>query len=351
MKKINIIFVIVLVLLTGFFLKIGLTKSSNKEKDIKKKSHKKVDAYVVSPSLLISGITVTGSLVAFDEVELKNEVAGRVVKVNLPEGQFVRKGTLLVKLFDDDLQAGLRKLKAQQAIQQRIYERQKQLLQVNGISQNDYEQTLLQLNSISADIAEQKALIRKMEICAPFDGTIGLRNVSIGAFVSASTQLATIRTNQKLKLDFYVPEKYSGFITNGMTVNFTMYDGTKTFNAKVIATEHGIEEATRNLKVRAIVTNPSKELVPGAFANVHLQFGKNMNALMIPTQAIIPNQENKQVIIAKHGKAHFVNVRTGIRESSKIEIVEGLQTRDTIMTSGILFLKEGTKLSYSSITK
>lgn len=351
MKKIKILIVAILLLLTAFFIKVGLTKSNDKKQNSKEKVHKKVDAFVVTPSLLVSEITVTGSLAAYNDVDLKNEVAGRVVKVNLQEGKFVRKGTLLVKLYDDDLQATLRKLRSQLAIQRRIYKRQTELIKVNGISQNDYEQTLLQVKTINADIAEEKALIRKTEVRAPFDGTIGLRDISVGAVVSSSTLLATIRTNHKIKLDFYVPEKYSSEVVNGMKVNFTMYNGDKLYNAIVVATEHGIDDTTRNLKVRALITTYSKELVPGAFANVILKFGENPKALMIPTQAIIPQEGDKTVIVARNRKAHFVSIKTGIRKSSRIEVTEGLSPGDTIMSTGLLFLKEGAKLSYSTITK
>lgn len=349
MKKISIIIAVILVLLSAFFIKVGFTKSGDKKREGKEKVQKKIDATIVSSSYLSSDITVTGSLEAYNNVELKNEVAGRIIKVNLPEGKFVRKGTLLVKLYDEDLQAALMKMKSQLEIQRRILQRQTQLLKVNGISQNDYEQTVLQINSITADIAEEKAMIRKTEVRAPFDGTIGLRNISIGAVVSANTLLATIRTNQKIKLDFYVPEKYSSIITTGMKISFTMANNEKTYYAKVIATEHGIEDTTRNLKVRAIMESSSKELIPGAFANVNLQLKNNPKALMIPSHAIIPEEENKSVIIARHGKAHFVEITTGIRKSSMVEVTRGLAEGDTLITSGILFLKEGDKLKYSSI--
>lgn len=348
-KKTNIWIAVILLLLTAFFLKVGFTKTKDKKQDSKEKVQKKVDAFITKPSLLISEITVTGSLMAYDEVDLKNEVAGRVVRINLPEGKFVRKGTLLVKLYDDDLQATLKKLQSQLAIQERIYKRQTELVKVNGISQNDYEQTLLQVNTIKADIAEEKALIRKTEVQAPFDGVIGLKNISIGAVVSSSTLLATIRTSNKLKLDFYVPEKYGPEITTGMKVKFTMYNEDKSYDATVIATEKGIDNTTRNLKVRAVITASSKELIPGAFANVQLRLGENPHALMIPSQAIIPQEGEKSVIVARKGKAHFVKIKTGIRKSSKVEVTEGLEPGDTIISSGILFLKEDSKLSYSTI--
>ncbi|BEG99186.1 efflux RND transporter periplasmic adaptor subunit [Bacteroides sedimenti] len=351
-KKLNTSVGVTLILLTLFFFYIGFFKSTDKKQEKKERTEKKVDAFIVTPSLLVSDITVTGSLLAFDEVDLKNEVAGRVIKINLPEGKFVKEGTLLVKLYDDDLQANLKKLQSQLAVQEQIYNRQTQLIKVNGISQNDYEQTLLQVNTIKANIDEQKALIRKMEVRAPFDGIIGLRNISVGAVINSSTLLATIRASNKLKIDFYVPEKYGSEISNGMKVRFTMYNNNeKQYDATVIATERGIDNATRNLKVRALVNASSKELIPGAFTNVQLKLGSNPNALLIPTQAIIPQENDKSVIIARKGKAHFVTIKTGIRKASKIEVTEGLEPGDTIIISGILFLKEKSRLSYATITR
>lgn len=340
----------VLVLLTGFFLIIASTKSDEKGKEKKKdKGNKNVDAFVVKPSYLVDEIEVSGSIEAFDEVELKNEVSGRVVKINLPEGQFVKKGTVLVKLFDEDLQAGLKKLESQLALQQDIYKRQTELFKANGISKNDYEHTMLELNSIKSDIDVQKTLIRKTEVVAPFDGVIGLRNISVGAIVTPSTLLATIRTDNKLKLDFFVPEKYGSEVRTGLKVNFSVAKGEKLYDATVIATEKGIDDATRNLKVRALITSSSQELIPGAFATVKLHLGEKTNALMVPTEAIIPQEENKTLIVAQHGKAHLVLVKTGIRKAASIEITEGIQPGDTIITTGLLFLKEGGKLSYSII--
>jgi membrane fusion protein (multidrug efflux system) len=354
MKKKSTIWIsIVLVLIVAFFLKLAFTKSPEKgnKHNLKEKSQKKVDAYIVKPSLLINEISVSGSLLAFEEVDLKNEVAGRVVMINLPEGKFVKKGTLLVKLFDDDLKATLNKLQTQLAIQQQIYNRQTELLKVNGITQNDYEQTGLQLNSLKADIEVEKTMIRKTEVKAPFDGVIGLRYVSVGAIITPSILLATLRTENKIKLDFSVPEKYSSVIKTGMKIKFSMNNTNQLYDAFVIATEEGIDIGTRNLKVRALVNSKSKDLLPGSFANVTVRLSENKNALVIPTGAIIPSETNKSVIVARNGKAHFVQVISGIRQAANIEITNGIQPGDTIITSGVLFLKEGSKLLYSSINK
>ncbi len=351
MKKKSTIWVaIVFVLLAALLVKIGFfSKQSDNEKSKKEKPQKKVAGIIAKSSLLIDEISVSGSLQAFEMVDLKNEVAGRVVSINLPEGKFVKSGTLLVKLFDDDLQSTLKKLQSQLSIQQEIYKRQSELLKVNGISQNDYEMTGLQLNSLKADIEVEKTMIRKTEVRAPFDGVIGLRNVSVGAIVTPSTLLATIRTVNKLKLDFFVPEKYSSELKAGMKVKFTMSNGTKLYDATVMATEEGIDDATRNMKVRAIVNSQSKELISGGFANVQLRLNQKTDAILIPTQAIIPQEENKIVIVSNHGKAKFIKVKTGIRKSSTVEITVGIQAGDTIVTSGLLFLKEGAKLTFSTV--
>ena len=352
-KKSTIWIAVIFILLAGLFLKVGFSKSNSndKGKSMKDKQPKKVEAFIVSPSLLINEIMVSGSLQAFETVDLKNEVAGRVVTINLPEGKFVKKGTLLVKLFDDDLQSQLKKMKSQLAIQQQIYNRQSELMKVNGITQNDYDQSGLTLNSLKADIEVQKTLIRKTEVLAPFDGVIGLRNISIGAIVTPSTLLATIRTANKLKLDFFVPEKYSSEIKTGMKVKFSMSNNEKLFDATVLATEEGIDDATRNLKVRAVVNSQSNELLSGGFSNVQLRLGENKNAIMIPTQSIIPQEENKIVIVSRNGKAKFMVVKTGMRKADNIEITQGVQPGDTIVTSGLLFVKEGSKLSFSTIKK
>jgi membrane fusion protein, multidrug efflux system len=348
-KKSTIWIAIVFVLLAAFLIKTGFTKPADSEKSKKEKPQRKVAAIIAKPSLLIDEISISGSLEPFESVDLKNEVAGRVVSINLPEGKFVKSGTLLVKLFDDDLQSTLKKLQTQLAIQQEIYKRQSELLKVNGISQNDYELTGLQLNSLKADIEVEKTMIRKTEVRAPFDGVIGLRNISIGAIITPSTLLATIRTANKLKLDFYVPEKYGSELRAGMKIKFSMSNSVKLFDATVVATEQGIDDATRNLKVRAIVNSQSKELIAGGFAKVQLQLNQNNKALMIPTYAIIPQEDNKILIVAHGGKAKFIKVKTGMRKASTVEITQGIQPGDTIVTSGLLFLKEGAKLSYSSV--
>lgn len=345
-KSASLIFIIPLAIVASSCQSRSSNLQNNDKKD---KTQAFLTAYVVKPTQLDKTITVSGTLKSFDETVLMPEISGRVVKINLPEGKFVKEGTLLVKLFDGDLQANLNKLKAQLAILEQTNERQSELMKVSGLSQQDYDQTVLQIQSTKADIEVLQTQIRKTEIRAPFDGVIGLRNISVGAIVNASTSLATIRTVDKLKLDFSVPEQYSSELKPGMKIQFTVRGADKHYDAIVMATEREIEQDTRNLKIRAGVNSKSDGLTPGAFATVELILGKNDQALMIPTQAIIPSERNKSVIISKDGKATFVKVKTGVRRESSIEILGGIQKGDTVVTTGILFIKDGMKLKFSSI--
>lgn len=311
----------------------------------------RVEGVIVKPVVLDQTITISGTLKPFEETVLMPEVAGRVVYINLSEGGFVKQGTLLVKLFDDDLQAQLKKSQAQQKIVEQTQIRQSELMKVSGISQLDFDQTVLQINSIKADIEVLKVLIRKTEVHAPFDGTIGLRNISIGAQVTPATALATIRDVRHLKLDFSVPEKYSREIKPGMKVQFTVQGDDKKYDATVIATEQGIESLTRNLNGRAIVENNVTSLIPGTFANVELSLRQNKGALMVPTQAIIPQERSKQLIVARQGKAKFVTVKTGIRNVSSVEVLSGINSGDTVVITGVLFLKPDAVLNFSTVKR
>jgi membrane fusion protein (multidrug efflux system) len=308
-----------------------------------------VEGFVVKPTVVDQSIAISGTLKPFEETVLMPEVAGRVVTINLQEGKFVKQGVLLVKLFDDDLQASLKKSTAQLEIAQQTEKRQAELLKVSGISQSDYDQAVLQIHSINADIEIIKAQLRKTEVLAPFDGLIGLRTISIGAEVTPGMALATIRQVRQLKLDFSVPEKYSNEVKQGLKVTFTVQGDDTKYDATVMATEEGIDASTRNLNARAVVKNSMASLKPGAFANVELQLKEIKNALMVPTQAIIPQELKKQLIVAKEGKAKFVTVETGVRQASAIQVLTGIALGDTVVTTGILFLKPGMSLKFSKL--
>ena len=342
---------IYILLATAFLVTLGGCKGSKKKNEGKDANPvvSFIEGYIVKSSTVDETILISGTLRAFEETVLMPEVSGRVVALNLPEGQFVKKGTLLVKIFDGELQSQLKKSQTQLEIAQQTLTRQTELLKVDGISQLEYDQTRLQVNSIKDDIDLLKVQITKTEILAPYDGVIGLRNLSPGAQITPSTAVATIRESDKLKLDFAVPGKYSQMIHPGTKVKFSVEGDDTKFDAQVMATEEGIELNTRNLKARAVVMTHGPSLVPGAYANVELRLNEDHDALMVPTQSIILQERNKQVIVCKDGKAVFTKIKTGVRKASDIMVTEGLNVGDTIVTTGVLFIKPGSDLKFAKV--
>ncbi len=309
------------------------------------------EAYIIVPSILNSSILVAGTLMPFEETEIHPEVAGKVVGLYIKEGAFVRRGTLLVKLFDGDLQAQLQKLSVQLKIAKKTQERQEELLKIGGISQQDYDLSLLSVNSIAADMQILKTNIAKTIIRAPIDGKMGFKNISLGAYITPQTVITTIRQVNRLKLVFSVPEKYSNKVKIGNTISFGISGTDKKYAAVITATESSITEENRSLKVQAIVNHVDNFITAGGFAKVDFDMGDNKDALMVPTQSVIPQARDKKVIVFRNGIADFTTVVTGIRDSSKVEITEGLKMGDTIITTGLLSIKPGAKIKISSYKK
>ncbi len=310
-----------------------------------------VDGYVIRPAVLHSSIEVAGTLLPFEETEIHPEVSGKVTFLSIHEGAHVRKGTLLARLFDGDLQAELQKLKVQLQVAQKTEERQAQLLKIGGISQQDYDLSALDVSSIKADMQVLKASIDKTIIRAPFDGKIGFKNISIGAFITPTTVITTIRQDSKLKLEFSVPEKFTPKVRLGNVIDFTTESSNKKYEAKIYATESGITEENRSLKVHAVVENTDKNITAGSFAKVAFDMGNNNSAIMIPTEAVIPEARDKKVITFNGGLARFNVVITGTRDSARVEILSGLSIGDTVITTGLLSIKPGSKINLSYLNK
>jgi len=308
-----------------------------------------VEGYVVKTQLLGANVEAPGTLIANQATELHPEISGRIVQLNVSEGRQVSRGMLIAKLYDGDLQATLKKLQVQLQIANQNEQRSLQLIKIQGISQQDYDASLLNVNNIKADIEITQATIIKTEIRAPFNGKVGLRNISMGAFVTPATVIATMQQIDILKLDFSVPEKYISQIKVGQTVNFTTEGGTKKYTAKIMATESGVTQETRSLSIRAVVQNREAGLVPGVFAKVVLNFEPDPDAIVVPTQSIIPQARGKKIIVYRGGIAKFMDVTTGIRDSSTVQITSGLKAGDTIITTGLLSTRPDAKIQISRI--
>ncbi|MBX2922489.1 MAG: efflux RND transporter periplasmic adaptor subunit [Chitinophagaceae bacterium] len=307
------------------------------------------DAFIAKTQPLSENIQVPGSILPAEGTDIRPEISGRLVSIHFTEGAFVKKGALLAKLFDEDLKAQLRKLEVQLEINEKTVERYKELLKIQGISQQDVDLSELQVNNNKADIELVRVSITKTEIRAPFDGRIGLRNVSLGAYVSPADIIATIRQVDQLKLEFTVPEKYSTVFKPGKKVSFAI-DGTgKAFSATVMATEYFIDANTRSLNVKGLVKNNDPALVPGAYAKVDLDLDRDNNAIIVPTQAIIPLSRGKQVIVYRNGKPDFKEVTTGIRDSAYIQVSSGINIGDTVLISGLMAIKPNSQIQLSNV--
>jgi membrane fusion protein (multidrug efflux system) len=310
-----------------------------------------VDGFLVEQHQVSENVEVPGSLFPAEATTIRAEVTGRVVVLNIPEGGVVQKGDVLVKLFDKDLQAQLKKLQVQLQIAQKTEERQKELLAINGISQQDYDLATLNVDNLNADIESVKISISKTEIRAPYRGEVGLRLVSLGSYISPTDIITSLRDVNELKLEFSVPEKYAKAISKGYKVKFRVDGGNKDHVGTVIATEGNVDQTTRTLKIRALVSGKDRELVPGVFAKVNLQLGETGDALMIPTQSVIPTARNKQVIVIHRDSAIFSVVETGIRDSAYVQVNRGLKKGDTVIVTGLMAIRPGAKIKIGKLNK
>jgi membrane fusion protein, multidrug efflux system len=309
----------------------------------------RVDGYIVSAEPFQESLEIPGNIVANEVAEIHPEVSGRIVQLNVVEGRYVSKGALLAKLYDGDLRAQLNKIQVQLALAQKTEERQAQLLKIQGISQQDYDISLLQVNSLRADIGILQTSIAKTVVRAPFSGKIGLNKISPGSYVTPASVIAVINQTDELKLDFTVPEKYSGVMKAGQSVQFTIEGAKKEFTAKVVATEANLTENTRSLTVRAAIQGKDDALLPGAFAKVILNLAPEPDAILVPTQAILPQARGKKVILFRGGTAVFKDVTTGVRDSARVQITEGINPGDTVVVTGLLSLRPDAKILMGKI--
>jgi membrane fusion protein, multidrug efflux system len=323
------------------------TKTSDVTSSTPMSSAVSVDAVVVQPRFLERKISITGSIVANEEVELRSEVAGKVSGIYFSEGSRVSKGQLLVKINDNDLQAQLKKLALQDTLLSQDEFRKRALLEMNAVSKEEYNNALTQLQSIRAEKSFVMAQIEKTEIRAPFDGVIGLRYISEGGFVSPTFLIAAMQQVNPVKIEFSVPERYRTFLKNGKEIQFSITGSDEVFKGTVYAVESKIDPVTRTVKARAKCDNSKNNLVPGSFAKVELILEKVNDALVIPAQAVIPQMNGQKVFLIKQGKAKSVPVELGIRMEADTEIISGISAGDTLAYTGLLQLREGVDVNVS----
>ena len=305
--------------------------------------------FLIKPVYLSELIRSSGTLLPAEEVELSFETSGKIVDINFTEGTRVKKGDLLAKINDQPLQAQLQKLQASLKLSEAMEFRQKSLLDKDAISQESYDQIVTDVEKIKADINLVKAQISMTELRAPFDGIIGLRYVSEGSYTNTSTKIARLIKMSPLKIEFSIPEKYAQEISIGYPITFAIDGSTIIYNASVYAIDPKIDINTRTIVIRALYPNKNEELRSGRYAGITMELSKIQNAVAIPTEALIPEMEGERVFIYKGGKAQSVKVSTGLRTESLIQITEGLKFGDTLLTTGILQLRQSLPIVLDSV--
>ena len=308
-----------------------------------------VTATVVSPVSLENKITITGSILPNEVLQVKSEVPGIITKIHFEEGENIRKGETLISLNDDELQAQLEKLKYSKKLNEETEFRQRKLLEKEAISREEYDISLTQLNTSEADIKVVEAQLEKTTIEAPFNGVVGLREVSEGAYVTSNNVIANFYSLDPVKIEFSIPGKYAGEVKTGDKINFNVDAYSEQFQGTVYAIEPQIDPNTRTLKIRAFSSNKERKLLPGQFARIELIMETIPDAMLLPTQAVVPELNGHKVYVSKGGKVQPRPVKIGIRTDESVQILEGIGVQDTVVTSGILQMRPGAAVSITEV--
>ena len=304
-----------------------------------------VNGEIVGQNPIADGIKTMANLLPDEEVNLSFEASGKIIAIHFQEGTMVRKGQLLAKINDAPLQAQLSRYQAQLKLAEARVFRQSALLEKDAVSQEAFEQASTELATLNADIDLVKANIAQTELRAPFDGFIGLRYVSEGAYATPGTIVSVLTKMSPLKLEIAVSEQYAQQIRSGTELPFQVSGDLNQYTATVYATESRVDTETKTFLIRANYPNTRYELMPGRYADVSLQTTSISDAITIPSEALIKEMGVDKVYLYKNGKAEPRNVEIGIRNDARVQIVDGLQPGDTLITSGTLQLRTGLPVS------
>lgn len=347
MKKLRIstlVWLLILLGVIGFIVKRAVTTDPAKAAGKSGSGPKGpilVQVEVAGTDTLATSLTISGSLFASQSLELKSEVAGRVVSHNVTEGQSVAKGAVIVKVNADELDARLRKLKASQSLADHFEKRQKQLLDKGAISQQEYDQAFTSLVGLNAEITELEAQIAKTVLKAPFSGFLGRRLIENGSMLGVGTVVTTLISIDPIIVEFALPAKYADRVKQGSSITFKVDGQDQNYTARINTIFKQIDLNTRTVVIRAEAPNNSGNLLPGAYATVNFPLSYKSATLTLPTEAVTLDGNSAKVWIIKDGKAEPKVVKTGTRTAGRLEIIEGVNIGDSIVTLGIQLLKPG----------
>ncbi len=295
-----------------------------------------VEAVTLKLQPLAAGLQTVGSLRADESVVVRPEIAGRISKIHFTEGGHVAAGEPLFTLDGSLGQASLNEAAANLENSRRAAERAQQLVAQKLIAQSDYDKARAQFGVDQARVASARAMLSKMTLSAPFPGQVGLREVSVGDFVNVGQDLVKLVRLDPIEVDFSVPENALTQIRNGQKINVGVdaYPN-DVFSGTVVAIDPAIDATTRSAKLRAQIANPDGRLRPGQFAKLQLDTGTgNVDALMVPEQALMQDGDVRFVYTIVAGKAKRAEVKTGVRVPGLVQVVTGLNAGDVVITAG-----------------
>jgi membrane fusion protein (multidrug efflux system) len=332
-----------LVVLSSLFV-IGCGQGTNKRTGREgsgRSNALSVEAMLIKPQLLENKIFTTGTLLANEEVELRSEISGRITGVFFQEGSRIAKGSLMLKIYDRELQAQFRRKELEEKLAADAESRERSLFEIKAISQEAYDKTLNALRLIQAEKEVIESQIGKTEIRAPFNGVVGLRYVSEGGYVSPNMLAATMQELDPMKVEFSVPEKYAREIKSGVEILVSTGDSEESHEGVIYASETKIDANTRTIKVRGKIPNTQATMIPGSFAKVEITLAVLPAAIVIPSGAVIPELNSEKVYLCVNGKAKSVLIKTGIRTEKSVQVVDGLTADDTLIVTGLMQLGNG----------
>ncbi|MDR1089794.1 MAG: efflux RND transporter periplasmic adaptor subunit [Prevotella sp.] len=355
-KKVRISLVIIIVLLIAGMALYPLIKNKLPEEKagppVSKSSDKRVlntNAVIIKNNTLNDIYRTTGILIPDEEVDLTFETSGKITNIYFREGTQAKKGELLAKVNDKPLQAELQKLEAQLPLAQDRLFRQKSLLEKDAVSQESYESVNTELEKLRADIELVKSHIAQTELRAPFDGVLGLRLVSEGSYASPTTIISRLTKIMPLKLEFFVNEAQANEVKAGTRLEFKMVNDLNTYYATVYAVESKLGESTLlSLKGRAIYPNQGGKLKPGHSASIEIKLQEIHNTIIIPSISTVAEMGRDIAYVYKSGKASRVVIKKGMRTASSVQVLDGLNIGDTVITTGVMQLRDGLPVSIES---
>lgn len=342
-RKVAIIlacFLLLIGLLVGY--RIVVNKEKSKENSVGPgRAEAKVYGIVVRGKPFSDFLSLSGAIEANENVLLRSEISGVVESINFSEGGKVNAGQVLVRINDAEWKAQLAQAKTRSNLAAENERRARLLLEKEAISQEEYDIASADYRTAQSQIQVIAAQLAKTVITAPFSGIVGLRNVSKGSYVTPADDIAQLVNRSKVKVQFSIPEKHANRVQIGSAIKFTVQGLMEEFVAKVYAIEPMIEATTRTLRVRALADNADSQLIPGTFANIIFPLETVENGLLVPAEALIPIQNGKKVFVQRNGVAKEMLVETGGRTDAEVLIQKGIQEGDTVLTSGMMSLRDG----------